>query len=95
MRAVLTLFERCVQLSDNIPDDAYVAAMNISEPSWLADMIASVLDIDLSERQELLEILDPVARLQKLSVLLAKELDVLELEDRIQSRVQEEVDRSE
>ncbi|MHB0874654.1 MAG: endopeptidase La, partial [Anaerolineae bacterium] len=94
MRAVLTLFERCVQLSDSIPDDAYVAAMNIGEPSWLADMIASVLELDMSERQDLLETLDPVARLQKLSVLLAKELDVLELEDRIQSRVQEEVDKS-
>jgi ATP-dependent Lon protease len=94
MRAVLTLFERCVQLSDSIPDDAYVAAMNIGEPSWLADMVASVLELDMSERQDLLETLDPVARLQKLSVLLAKELDVLELEDRIQSRVQEEVDKS-
>ncbi|MGQ9554410.1 MAG: endopeptidase La [Anaerolineae bacterium] len=94
MRAVLTLFERCVQLSDNIPEDAYVAAMNIDEPSWLADMIASVLSISLAERQDLLETLDVITRLQKLSVLLAKELDVLELEDRIQSRVQEEVDKS-
>ena len=94
MRAVLRLFERCVQLSDNIPEDAYVAAMNIEEPSWLADMIASVLNLGLAERQDLLETLDTITRLQKLSVLLAKELDVLELEDRIQSRVQEEVDKS-
>lgn len=94
MRAVLTLFERCVHLSDSMPEDAYVAAMNIDDPGRLADMIASVLTAEPSERQDLLETLDPVARLQKISMLLAKELDVLELEDRIQSRVQEEVDRS-
>ncbi|NPV07553.1 MAG: endopeptidase La [Anaerolineae bacterium] len=94
MRAVLTLFERCVHLSDNMPEDAYVAAMNIDDPGWLADMIASILTTELGQRQDLLETLDPVARLQKISMLLAKELDVLELEDRIQSRVQEEVDRS-
>ncbi len=94
MRAVLTLFERCVHLSDSMPEDAYVAAMNIDDPGRLADMIASVLSAEPSERQELLETLDPVARLQKISMLLAKELDVLELEDRIQSRVQEEVDKS-
>ncbi len=94
MRAVLTLFERCVHLSDSMPEDAYVAAMNIDDPGRLADMIASVLTSEPSERQDLLETLDPVTRLQKISMLLAKELDVLELEDRIQSRVQEEVDRS-
>ncbi len=94
MRAVLTLFERCVRLSDSMPEDAYVAAMNIDDPGWLADMMASIINAGLPERQDLLETLDPVSRLQKLSMLLAKELDVLELEDRIQSRVQEEVDRS-
>ncbi len=94
MRAVLTLFERCVNLSDDIPEDAYVAAVNIEEPGKLADMIASTLELSLPEKQDLLETLDPVSRLQKLSVLLARELDVLELEDKIQSQVQEEVDRS-
>jgi len=94
MRAVLTLFERSIQLSDSIPEDAYVAAMNVDKPGWLADMIASVLSLTVSQRQDLLETLDPTVRLQKISMLLAKELDVLELEDRIQARVQEEVDKS-
>ena len=94
MRAVLALFEKCVQLSRTLPDDAYVAAMNVDEPGWLADLVASVLELPIDRRQEILETFDPTARLQKLSILLAKELDVLELEARIHSQVQKEVDRT-
>ncbi len=94
MRAALALFEKCVQLSRSLPEDAYVSAMNAEDPGWLADVIAAHLNLDLSERQDILETLDPVIRLQKLSVLLAKELDVLELEDQIHSQVQEEVDKT-
>ncbi len=94
MRAVLALFEKCVQLSRTIPEDAYVAAMNIDEPGWLADLVASILNLDLGKRQEILETIDPTERLQRLSIVLAKELDVLELENKIHSQVQQEVDRS-
>ena len=94
MRAALALFEKCVQLSRSLPEDAFVTAMNAEDAGWLADVIAAHLTLDTEERQEILETLDPVMRLQKLSVLLAKELDVLELEDQIQSQVQEEVDKS-
>ena len=94
MRAVLSLFEKAVQLSRNLPEDAYVAAMNLRDPGALADLIGSLLDLELPERQELLETLDPAVRLQRLSILLAKELDVLELETKIQDQVQKEVDRS-
>ena len=94
MRAVLSLFEKVVQLSQRLPEDAYVAAMNVRLPGQLADLIASVLDLEFEERQELLEMVEPPARLQRLSVLLARELDVLELESSIQDRVQREVDRS-
>jgi ATP-dependent Lon protease len=68
--------------------------MNLSEPGPLADLIASLIDLDFRKRQEVLEILDPTARLQRLSVLLASELDVLELEFSIHDKVQQEVDRS-
>ncbi|MFC2023274.1 endopeptidase La [Chloroflexota bacterium] len=94
MRAVLSLFEKSVELSHRLPEDAYVAAMNLPEPGPLADLISSLLDLEASEQQELLETLDPVERLQRLSILLAKELDVLELEYRIHDQVQQEVDRS-
>ncbi len=94
MRVVLALFERCVQLNPNLPEDAYIAAMNIDEPGWLADLVAHVLDLSLGERQEVLETVDPVDRLHKVSLLLGKELDVLELENQIHAQVQQEMDKN-
>jgi ATP-dependent Lon protease len=94
MRAVLALFEKIVQLNRNLPEDAYVFAMNVDEPGWLADLMAQALDLELAERQEVLETLPTSERLQRVSVLLAKELDVLELEDRIHSQVQQELDKT-
>lgn len=94
MRAVMTLFEKTMELSRNMPEDAYTFAINIDEPGWLADFVASTLNIPVKERQEILETLDPGVRLQKVSIVLAKELDVLELENQIHSRVQEEMEHS-
>jgi ATP-dependent Lon protease len=94
MRAVLALFEKCVQLDRNLPEDAYVAAMNIDEPGWLADMVTSVLDLEVEHRQQILDTLDTSDRLKTLSIILGQKLDVLELEDQIHSQVQQEVDKS-
>ncbi|PJF35060.1 MAG: endopeptidase La [Candidatus Thermofonsia Clade 1 bacterium] len=94
MRAVLTLFEKCVQLNRNLPDEAYIYAMNIEEPGWLADLVVSTLDLSLEERQAMLENVNPIERLQRVSVLLGRELDVLEIEEQINAQVQQEVDRN-
>lgn len=94
MRAVLTLFEKVVALNRNIPEDAYTYALNISDPGWIGDFVASTLFLPLETRQDVLETLDHTERLQKISLILAKELNVLELEDEIHSQVQQEVDRS-
>ncbi len=94
MRAVLTLFEKCVQLNTALPEETFVYAVNIEDPSWLADMVISSLKLDVAERQDILETFDPMERLQRVSVLLGRELEVLELEDQIYSRVQSEMDRS-
>ena len=94
MRAVLALLDKVLQLSRNIPEDAYVAAVNAQDPGTLGDLVASVLELSVAERQEVLEMPDATQRLQKASILLASELDVLELENRIQSQVQQEIDRS-
>jgi ATP-dependent Lon protease len=94
MRAVLSLFEKVVKLSRTLPDDSYIMAMNVDEPGWLADLIASTLPLDVSRRQEILETIDPEERLRRLSIMLTQELDVLELESRIHTQVQKEVDKS-
>ncbi|HEX6513470.1 MAG TPA: endopeptidase La [Chloroflexota bacterium] len=94
MRAVLALFEKCVQLSHSLPNDAYVAAMNIDEPGWLADLIASTLELSVEQRQSVLAAADPADRLEQVSILLSKELDILELENKIHTQVQQEVDKT-
>jgi ATP-dependent Lon protease len=94
MRAVLTLFEKVISLNRNIPEDAYTYALNMNQPGWLADFVASALILPLETRQEMLETFEPTERLQKINLILAKELNVLELEDEIHSQVQLEVDRS-
>ena len=94
MRSALDLFDRCVQLDRSIPEEAHLFAMNISEPGWLADMLATSLALNYDAKQSLLMLLDVRGRLQALNKILAQEVDVLELEDEIHSRVQNEVDKS-
>jgi len=94
MRTSRDLFEKCVQLDRSLPDEAHLFSVNISEPGWLADMIATAISLPFNERLELLKIIEPKDRLKKMNWLLAQELDVLQLEDEIQNRVQSEVDRS-
>lgn len=94
MRAVLGLFDTCVQLNRSLPEEAYVYALNIEQPGWLADLIASTLPLSVSERQRILEMFDPVKRLHHVNELLRREVEVLELEDLIHNQVQNEVNRT-
>ncbi len=94
MRTALDLFERCTQLSRSIPEEAHLFALNIDDPGWLADMIATALSLAIRDRHQILTELDPVKRLQLVSNFLARELDVLELENQIHERIQNEVDKS-
>ena len=94
IRACRDLFEKCVQLDRSLPDEAHVLSMNIHEPGWLSDMVATAISVPVQEKQALLVITNPIERLKRVNWLLAQELDVLQLEDEIQNRVQSEVDRS-
>ncbi len=94
MRTTRDLFERCVQLDRSLPEEAHLFSLNIHDPGWLADMVATAISLPFIERQSLLTLVDPVDRLKRVNWLLAQELDVLQLEDEIQNRVQSEVDRS-
>ncbi len=94
MRAVLALFEKCVKMSPNLPDEAFVAAMNVDEPGWLADLIASSLELDLEQRQDLLETIDVQERLEKINILLARELSVLELQDKMRTQSAQALDEN-
>jgi ATP-dependent Lon protease len=94
MRTALELFQKCVQLNRSLPDEAYLYALNIEEPGWLADMIVTTISPPMEERLKLLQMLDPSERLKNVVTLLAQEADVLELEDQIHTKAQSEVDRT-
>ena len=94
MRTVLDQFDRIIQLDRSIPEEAHLFALNISEPGWLADMIATTVSIPYTEKMALLLLPAPRERLKRITKLLADELDVLEMEEEIHTRVQSEVDRS-
>jgi len=93
-RAILTMFEKVVRLNPALPDEAYVHAMNVKGPGQLADVVAQIITLSTAVRQELLETQDATQRLRQISTLLARELDVLELEDQIHTSVQKEVDKT-
>ena len=94
VRAVLTMFEKVVQLNQALPEEAYIYAMNVAAPGQLADVVAQIVSLPTEARQALLATQDVTGRLQSISTHLARELDVLELENQIQTTVQDEVDRS-
>ncbi len=85
---------RVIALSPNVPEEAVVLLENIEEPSALADFLAANLSLNIAKKQELLEELDPAKRLNQLSVILANQLEVLELSHKIQGRVRESIDKS-
>ncbi|MGZ3621929.1 MAG: endopeptidase La [Ktedonobacteraceae bacterium] len=94
VRATLALFEQCVKLSNTLPEEAYITALNIDQPGWLADFIVSAIEPPIAVRQSMLEAFSIEERLQKTCILLTKELNILELENHIHSQVQLEVDKN-
>ncbi|KPJ53993.1 peptidase [candidate division TA06 bacterium DG_24] len=93
IRNVLSQFEKIVSLAPYLPDELQGVALNLNDPSKLADLVASNINIEMAERQTLLETFDPQERLTKLMPLLTKELNILELGDRIRSQVKTEMDK--
>ncbi len=94
MRSTRDLFEQCVQLDRKLPDEAHAYSTTITDPSWLADMIATAISFPQDQRREILFELDPIKRLRRLNQFLAEELDVLELGNKITNKVQNEVDKN-
>ena len=93
-RNLLSLFQKVVAQAPNLPDELAVASMNIPEPGKLADFIASNLNLQLPETQEILETLDVESRLRTLTSFVNRELEILELGSKIQSQIRGEMDKS-
>ena len=86
MTAVLEQVENYISMLPNVPEEVLTMVRSVEEPGWLADLIAFSPEFTSDQRQELLEILDPVARLRRLSVMIQKRLIVLNLRQQIADR---------
>src|ERR1700726_3019811 len=94
-RNVLSQFQQIVSSSPTLSDDLQTIAINIDEPGRLADFIASSLPfLTTTDKQELLETPDISARLERINKHLAKELEVQQLRNKIQTEVQDSVQSS-
>src|SRR5215475_867651 len=94
MSRVVSLFEQYVKLSNNLHYDAMIAAVRVDDPGKLADTISAHLLVGVDEKQNLLEIISPVERLNRIAGILEIEVDKLQVDRRIQSRVKKQMEKA-
>src|SRR5205823_1410710 len=94
MTKVVSLFEQYVKLSNNLHYDAMIAAVRVDDPGKLADTISAHLVVGVDEKQNLLEIISPLERLNRIAALLEAEVDKLQVDRRIQSRVKKQMEKA-
>ena len=94
MRTVKEQIERIVSLGKVLIPDVMVVIENLEEPGRLADMVASNLGLKVDVTQSVLEITDPIKRLRQVSEILAKEIDVLSMQQKIQAQAKGEMDKT-
>jgi len=91
---VTNLFEQYVKLSQSLNYDTMIAAVRVEDPGKLSDAIAANLQIPVEEKQELLEIFDPVERLNRIADILEVEIEKLNVDRSINTRVKRQMERA-
>lgn len=94
IRSVKSTFETYVKLNKRIPPEILMRVSSIEEPAVLADTIVAQLNLKLEDKQGLLEINDPGKRLEELLNMMTSEIEILEVEKRIRTRVKKQMERS-
>ncbi|MBP2653387.1 MAG: lon1 [Firmicutes bacterium] len=93
-RTVVHQFEQWVKLSKKIPAETLVSVVVVEEPGRLTDLIASHLSLKIEDKQQLLDAVDVKARLEKLCDILGREMEILELEKKINVRVRKQMEKT-
>jgi ATP-dependent Lon protease len=91
---VTGLFEQYVKLSQSLNYDTMIAAVRVDDPAKLSDAIAANLQIPIEEKQELLELFDPLERLNRIADILDAEIEKLNVDRSINSRVKRQMERA-
>jgi ATP-dependent Lon protease len=94
VRHATSLFERYAQLNRRFSAEDITSIVALKTSARLSDMLAAHIVTDANQQQDLLETLDPLARLEKICVIMGNEIEVLELESTIRNRVRSQVDRT-
>ncbi|MCE3010584.1 MAG: LON peptidase substrate-binding domain-containing protein, partial [Proteobacteria bacterium] len=94
VRSVKTTFETYVKLNKRIPPEILMRVSTIENPGELADIIVAQLNLKLEEKQKVLEIFDSAKRLEHLLNLMTGEIEILEVEKKIRTRVKKQMERS-
>ncbi len=94
MRSLLSTFEQYIKLNKKIPGEVLTSVSSIDDPSRLADTVAAHMTLKLDEKQRILEIRDLRERLEHLLALVEGEIDILQVEKRIRSRVKQQMEKS-
>ena len=93
-RSVLLQFEQYIKLSKKIPLEVLTNVSEIEEPGRLADIIASHLMLKIDQKQNILEAVEPQSRLEILAEILNREMEILELERKINLRVRKQMEKT-
>src|SRR5687767_2290729 len=94
MQRVTSLFEQYVKLCQSLNYETMIAAVRMEDPSKLTDTIAANLQLSIEEKQELLEIFDPAERLTRIADVLEVEIEKLNMDRSIQSRVKRQMEKA-
>ncbi|MGH1468736.1 MAG: endopeptidase La [Bdellovibrionales bacterium] len=94
VRSVKTTFENYVKLNKRIPPEILMRVSSIEEASELADIVVAQLNLKIEDKQKLLEVIDPGSRLEELLNIMTGEIEILEVEKRIRSRVKKQMEQS-
>jgi ATP-dependent Lon protease len=94
IRSVNSTFENYVKLNKKIPPEMIMSVASITDPARLADTIVAHLGIKLEDKESLLETFDPAARLEKVLGYMRSEIEILEVEKRIRTRVKKQMEKT-
>src|SRR5881296_4339360 len=94
MGKVVSLFEKYVKLSPNLPYETMISTIRVSEPGRLTDTIAAHVQVGIEEKQNLLETFSPAERLTILANLLDAEIEKLRVDKRIHNRVKKQMEKA-
>ena len=94
IRTLINSFENYVKLNKKIPSEVLVTVSSMTDPERLSDTIASHLSFKLEDKQEILEIFDPVERLEKLYEKIQSEAEILQVDKKIRSRVKKQMEKA-